>query len=49
MDVLYFKIIAIIIIVIVGLSGGLLPLRFELSEKNRIFFSIGNSFAGGVF
>ena len=49
MDILYFKIIAIVVIFAVGLSSGLLPLKFELSERNRIFFSVGNSFAGGIF
>lgn len=49
MDILYFKIIAIAVIFAVGLSSGLLPLKIELSEKNRVFFSVGNSFAGGIF
>ena len=49
MDILHFKIIAIVVIFAVGLSSGLLPLRVELSEKNRVFFSVGNSFAGGIF
>lgn len=49
MDIIYFKIFSIVAIFTVGLSGGLLPLRFELSGGNRIFFSAGNSFAGGIF
>ncbi|MDA2918789.1 ZIP family metal transporter [Desulfobacterota bacterium AH_259_B03_O07] len=49
MDIIHFKIIMVVVIIVVGLSGGLLPLRFALSEKNRLFFSVGNSFAGGVF
>ncbi len=49
MDIIYFKFVAIVVIFAVGFSSGLLPLKFELSEKNRIFFSAGNSFAGGIF
>jgi zinc transporter ZupT len=49
MGILYFKMIAILVILAVGLFSGLLPLRFELSEKNRVFLSIGNSFAAGTF
>ena len=49
MSVLEFKILAVGIIFLVGVSSGLFPLRFAVSKGEQLFFSIGNSFAGGIF
>ena len=49
MTVLEFKIIAVVVIFLVGISSGLLPLRFAVSKGEQLLFSIGNSLAGGIF
>lgn len=49
MTVLEFKILAVIVIFIVGVSSGLLPLKFAVSKGEELLFSIGNSLAGGIF
>ena len=49
MTVLEFKILAVVVIFIIGVSSGLLPLRFGVSKGEQLLFSIGNSFAGGIF
>ena len=36
-------------IFLVGISSGLLPLRFAVSKGEQLLFSIGNSLAGGIF
>lgn len=49
MTVLEFKILAVVVIFFVGVSSGLSPLRFGVSKGEQLLFSIGNSFAGGIF
>jgi len=49
MTVLEFKIIAVVVIFVVGISSGLLPLRFAVSKGEQLLFSLGNSLAGGIF
>lgn len=49
MDIFIFKLIAVLIIFVTGVSSGLLPLRFAVTGRNRLFFSLGNSLAGGIF
>jgi len=49
MTVLEFKIIAVVVIFLVGISSGLFPLRFAVSKGDQLLFSIGNSLAGGIF
>lgn len=49
MDVLTFKLLAIALIFLTGILCGLIPLRAGDVHENEIFFSLGNSFAGGIF
>lgn len=49
MTLVNFKIISIIATVVVGLTGGLLSLKLSESKNSKRFFSMGNSFAAGVF
>ncbi len=49
MSVLEFKILAVVVIFLIGVSSGLSPLRFGVSKGEQLLFSIGNSFAGGIF
>ncbi len=49
MTVLEFKLIAVVVIFLVGISSGLFPLRFAVSKGDQLLFSIGNSLAGGIF
>lgn len=49
MEILWFKVVAILIIVISGLGGGLLPMRIGVSERANELLPIGNAFAGGIF
>ena len=49
MDVLEFKILAVIVIFAIGVSSGLFPLRFAVSKGEQLLFSVGNSFAVGIF
>lgn len=49
MTVLEFKILAVVVIFLIGVSSGLLPLRFGVSKGEQLLFSIGNSLAGGIF
>jgi len=49
MTILEFKLIAVAVIFLVGISSGLFPLRFAVSKMNQLIFSIGNSLAGGIF
>jgi len=37
------------LIFVCGLIGGLLPLRFDESERSKRFLAVGNGFAGGIF
>jgi len=49
MNILYFKILSIVLIILAGLTGGLFPLRKTLSQKGHQRLSLGNAFAGGIF
>lgn len=49
MSIFAFKLIAVGMIFITGVSSGVFPLRFRVGGTNRLFFSLGNSLAGGVF
>ena len=49
MNLLYFKISAIILIILAGILGGLFPLHSALSNRGHQRISIGNAFAGGIF
>jgi hypothetical protein len=49
MTVLEFKIVAVVVIFLVGISSGLFPLRFAVSKGDQLLFSLGNSLAGGYF
>jgi len=49
MSIFELKLILIVFIILAGISGGLFPLRFKGSKTSQIFFSLGNSFAGGIF
>ena len=49
MEILLFKIAAILLIIIGGLAGGLMPLRIGVSERGEKLLSLGNAFAGGIF
>lgn len=49
MDVLTFKAIALVSILLIGLAGGFLSVWLASSKKGDRFFSLGNAFAGGIF
>ena len=49
MNVILFKIAAILLIICGGLVGGILPLKISLSERGKKLLSLGNAFAGGIF
>ncbi len=49
MDIFYFKVLAVLIVFSIGFASGLFPLRYQVTKSNQLFFSIGNSLAGGVF
>jgi zinc transporter 1/2/3 len=49
MNIFEFKLIAIVVIFLVGVSSGLFPLRFAVSKGKKLLFSLGNSLAGGIF
>lgn len=45
-EVLNYKIQAIIVIFVIGMAGGLFPLKRTSSKR---FLSLGNAFSGGIF
>ena len=49
MNIVIFKIIAFITILITGICGGFLSLWLATSKKSERLFSLGNAFAGGIF
>jgi zinc transporter 1/2/3 len=49
MEILWFKVVAIFIIVAAGLCGGLVPLRMGASARAEGLLPLGNAFAGGIF
>lgn len=49
MSILQFKILAVILLAITGVIGGLMPLKVSLSKKGQRQLALGNAFAGGIF
>ena len=49
MSLLTLKVLSAFAIIAVGLIGGAIPILARRFEDSRIFFSLGNAFAGGVF
>ena len=49
MEVMLFKIGAVVLIFSVGVAGGMMPVRIELGETGRRRLTLGNSFSAGVF
>ena len=49
MDTLEFKVLAVVLLAISGLIGGLVPLRIELSKTGKRLLMLGNALAGGIF
>ena len=49
MDVLVFKVLAVLVIFITGILGGLVPMRIGISGRADRLLMLGNAFAGGIF
>jgi len=49
MNIIWFKILTIILIIAAGIFGGLFPTRKNLSKSGGEKLSFGNAFAGGIF
>ncbi|NQT11589.1 MAG: ZIP family metal transporter [Planctomycetes bacterium] len=49
MEVIAFKAIALVSILVIGLVGGFLSVWLASSKKSDRLFSLGNAFAGGIF
>ncbi len=49
MSILSFKIIAIFLIIFVALLGGRGAFKIKSSKKSSLYFSLGNTFAAGIF
>lgn len=49
MNLLTVKLLSGVLILIIGLVGGAIPIFARRFRDSRRFFSLGNSFAGGVF
>lgn len=49
MSLLLFKYIALVVIFFTGILGGLSARKVSKSKQSAVLFSLGNSFAGGVF
>jgi len=49
MDIFWFKLLSIIIILCAGFIGGIAPLRLKLSTSRERHLHWGNAFSGGVF
>lgn len=49
MEVMLFKIGAVVLIFGVGLAGGMMPVRIQLGDTGRRRLTLGNSFSAGVF
>jgi solute carrier family 39 (zinc transporter), member 1/2/3 len=48
-NIITFKVVALVTIFLIGLSGGLLSRKLAGTARSEMFFSMGNAFAGGVF
>lgn len=49
MDLLYFKILIIILIVLIAQAGAYLALKTKQSRQSQLYLSLGNTFAAGIF
>lgn len=49
MGIVEIKLAAATLIFLSGLVGGMLPLRFDESERSKRLLALGNGFAGGIF
>jgi solute carrier family 39 (zinc transporter), member 1/2/3 len=49
MDILIFKLLMALMIVITALFGGYLAFKIKQSPKSSLYFSLGNTFAAGIF
>ena len=49
MHIAHFKLIAMGVIFLTGLAGGLLAQRLQKSGRAQLFFSLGSALAGGIF
>jgi zinc transporter 1/2/3 len=49
LDLTTFRIVAIVVIFLTGLAGGLLPLWVGYTPRTQRFFSLGNAMSAGIF
>ena len=49
MELLTFKVLALIAVAVIAVVGGLIPLASAKFSSSERFFSLGNAFAGGLF
>jgi zinc transporter 1/2/3 len=49
LDLTTFRIIAVVVIFLTGLAGGLLPLWVGYTPRTQRFFSLGNALSAGIF
>ncbi len=49
MDMAWFKLLAILVIILAGLFGGLIPSRIGVSDRSLRFLGLGNALSAGIF
>lgn len=49
MSILSFKILSIFLIILIALLGGRGAFKIKSSKKSELYFSLGNTFAAGIF
>ena len=49
MEILWFKILSLLIIFATGLLAGIAPTRMSVSRQGKRQLTWGNAFSGGVF
>ena len=49
MDMMWFRVLAIVAIVLAGLIGGLIPSRIGVSDRSLRFLGLGNALSAGIF
>ena len=49
MSILLFKIIMAFLIIATALAGGYFAFKIKDSKKSALYFSLGNTFAAGIF
>lgn len=49
MDIFYFKVLFIALIITVALVGGYYAFKIKSSKRSALYFSLGNTFAAGIF